>query len=72
MEHQNQTYEGKSRQELSAILRAYLTGKQNISAEDVLPICQTLAAMETPEADPLDIYRNHLAACFPDAVKATS
>lgn len=70
MDNRKVTYAEKTEQELVAIIQSYLTGNAPELRDDAAIICQVLAARKMPPADPAEIYRQQLAACFPDAIKA--
>ena len=70
MESGKTCFEGKTDRELEEVLQAYLIGRNPASGEAIVSICKTLAGRKDPAADPTDIYRSQLAACFPEAMKA--
>ena len=72
MEQHKVFFEEKSDLELEQMLRAYLTGSTHISEAAVFSLCEVLAARKMPPASPAEVYRSHLAACFPDAVNTNT
>lgn len=70
MDIETAIYREKPEQELSAMIQTYLAGNAPDLRDDVFAICQILASRQSPPADPAEIYRQHLAAYFPDAVKS--